>query len=83
MQKWQYEIKEIYVNKGFLGISNTPSLGCDFNGNFMGIVDYLNMMGRQGWELVSAVVSEQYHGNIVSKHESVNHYLYLKKPIEK
>jgi len=61
MQKWEYRS---YVVQVFSDVVRLDS-------GEMNVNEYLNMMGEQGWELVTAAVGDE---------RNQSHVLYFKRP---
>lgn len=55
MAKWEYKSVEITKEKGkgFLGVDHF---------NFPGLIEEINLMGDEGWELVNSIPIIEYQG---------------------
>ena len=88
MQKWEYRIIKFYADEiekplngrlfEFTGLENPYTIGSNgycyrSNGDPVKLTDYINYLGSQGWELVSASPIGE---------SKVYHSLYFKRPIE-
>ena len=78
MQKWEYLVLYIKLSNdgtiSFVLENYLPSYNFDKEKNIIGIAEYLNKLGDEGWEMIS--IQNREMGNFL------NTTYYFKRPVE-